>query len=595
MRKAGLNIMMTMKGDGKPVSFIEDCAVPLEHLAEYTDALTEVFAQARHARHVVRARVGRHAARAADPRHARATAPRRCARSPRRRARWCASTRARIAASTATACARRMDRVAVRAALDARVRARSRTLFDPNGLMNPGKIVGRRRWTTARCSASRRGYRTHRARRPALDWSAWNVQNDPVHRGDRRAPGTRRRPAGGFAKAVEMCNNNGHCRKFDAGTMCPSYRVTRDEQHLTRGRANTLRLALSGQLGADALTSRGGARGARPVRRLQGLQARMPDRRRHGEDEDRVPAPATRRVHGYTLKRPADRAPAALRAVAQPRRRGSLNLRDRVPGAGARSRERWLGFSARRRLPTLARATPSARRRADARPREPRRRAAPPRKTSCCSSTPSTTTSSPRTRAPRCACCRPPATACTRSREARRRPLCCGRTYLAAGLVDEAQAEGAARCSPRCCRTSSAASPIVGLEPSCLLTLRDEILALGLGDDGARRVAAHALLFEEFLAREARRRAASRSPLAAAAATRDAAARPLPPEGVRRGRAGRSTVLRLVPGADVDADRVDLLRHGRQLRLRGRALRRVDADGRAERCCPRCAQRAATR
>ena len=46
-----------------------------------------------------------------------------------------------------------------------------------------------------------------------------------------------------------MCNNNGHCRKFDAGTMCPSYRVTRDEQHLTRGRANTLRLALSGQLG----------------------------------------------------------------------------------------------------------------------------------------------------------------------------------------------------------------------------------------------------------------------------------------------------------------------------------------------------------
>ena len=52
-----------------------------------------------------------------------------------------------------------------------------------------------------------------------------------------------------------MCNNNGHCRKFDAGTMCPSFRVTRDEVHLTRGRANTLRLALSGQLGAEALTS----------------------------------------------------------------------------------------------------------------------------------------------------------------------------------------------------------------------------------------------------------------------------------------------------------------------------------------------------
>ena len=45
VRKAGLNIMMSLKGDGKPVSFIEDCAVPLEHLAEYTDALTETFAR----------------------------------------------------------------------------------------------------------------------------------------------------------------------------------------------------------------------------------------------------------------------------------------------------------------------------------------------------------------------------------------------------------------------------------------------------------------------------------------------------------------------------------------------------------------------
>ena len=45
MRKAGLNIMMSMKGDGKPVSFIEDCAVPLAHLAEYVDRLTQVFAK----------------------------------------------------------------------------------------------------------------------------------------------------------------------------------------------------------------------------------------------------------------------------------------------------------------------------------------------------------------------------------------------------------------------------------------------------------------------------------------------------------------------------------------------------------------------
>src|SRR6202167_1144001 len=55
--------------------------------------------------------------------------------------------------------------------------------------------------------------------------------------------------------AVEMCNNNGACPAIDAGGMGPSYRVTRDETHLTRGRANTLRLALTGQLGGDARAS----------------------------------------------------------------------------------------------------------------------------------------------------------------------------------------------------------------------------------------------------------------------------------------------------------------------------------------------------
>ena len=52
-----------------------------------------------------------------------------------------------------------------------------------------------------------------------------------------------------------MCNNNGACRKADGGVMCPSFRVTNDETHVTRGRANVLRLALSGQLGPDALAS----------------------------------------------------------------------------------------------------------------------------------------------------------------------------------------------------------------------------------------------------------------------------------------------------------------------------------------------------
>ena len=72
----------------------------------------------------------------------------------------------------------------------------------------------------------------------ALDWSAY--------------PGA----GGGFQGAVEMCNNNGECRKHAAGVMCPSFRVTGNERDVTRGRANSLRLAISGQLGPDALRLR---------------------------------------------------------------------------------------------------------------------------------------------------------------------------------------------------------------------------------------------------------------------------------------------------------------------------------------------------
>ena len=52
-----------------------------------------------------------------------------------------------------------------------------------------------------------------------------------------------------------MCNNNGECRKHVAGVMCPSFRVTGNERDVTRGRANSLRLAISGQLGPDAFAS----------------------------------------------------------------------------------------------------------------------------------------------------------------------------------------------------------------------------------------------------------------------------------------------------------------------------------------------------
>ena len=82
-----------------------------------------------------------------------------------------------------------------------------------------------------------------------------------------------------------------------------------------------------------------------------------------------------------------------------------------------------------------------------------------------------------------------------------RRPLCCGRTFLAVGLVEEARRE-AERSLAALAPLLARGIPVVGLEPSCVLGFRDEVPALVKGED-ARRLAENALLFEEFLAHEA--------------------------------------------------------------------------------------------
>ncbi len=103
--------------------------------------------------------------------------------------------------------------------------------FDPSGRLNPGKVVG-----SPDPGASLRIGPEYHAVGPAetaLDFGA----------------------QGGFARAAELCSGVGACRKVDTGTMCPSYMITRDEDHTTRGRANALRLAMSGALPADGLAS----------------------------------------------------------------------------------------------------------------------------------------------------------------------------------------------------------------------------------------------------------------------------------------------------------------------------------------------------
>ena len=145
-----------------------------------------------------------------------------------------------------------------------------------------------------------------------------------------------------------------------AGAMCPSYRATRDEQHVTRGRANSLRLAISGQLGPDAFTSP-------EMKETLDLCVSCKACRREcptGVDMARMKIEFLHHYHarhGLPLR---ERLIAHLPRYAPVAARLAplLNLRDRI-GPVARATERWLGLSARRTLPRWRRPwTPSGRR-----------------------------------------------------------------------------------------------------------------------------------------------------------------------------------------------------------------------------------------
>ncbi len=465
VRKAGLNIMMSMKGDGKPVSFIEDCAVALEDLADYTDRLTRVFEKhgttgtwyahasvgCLHVRPVLNLKLE------ADARKMRAIAEEAFAMVREYKGSHSGEHGDGLVRSEfhEAMFGRRMVE-AFESVKDS---------FDPEGLFNPGKIVRPSKMDDRALFRFKPGYRTE-APATAFDWSDW----------------------GGFARAVEMCNNNGACRKVDTAVMCPSYRVTRDEQHLTRGRANSLRLALSGQLGRDALTSEAMAETMKLCVGCKGCKRECPT----GVDMARMKTEVLYHYvkrHGLSAR---DRLVAYLPRYAPwaARLAPLLNLAGRLPGAAA-LRERALGLTANRRLPQWRRdvfAGPEA--------------AGPEggRAVVLLADTFSTYFEPEILRAAlavlvaggyRVQLPRPLDGG---------RPLCCGRTFLAAGLVDEARAE-ARRLLETLRPFVARGVPVVGLEPSCLLTLRDELAVLLPGAEAAA-LAERALLFEEFLAGE---------------------------------------------------------------------------------------------
>jgi FAD/FMN-containing dehydrogenase/Fe-S oxidoreductase len=342
--------------------------------------------------------------------------------------------------------------------------------FDPHGALNTGKIVDA----------------------PPMDTNLRYGANYRVELPLQTH--FRFRDSGGMAGAAELCNGNGLCRKTAGGTMCPSYMVTRDEQHSTRGRANALRMVLSGALAPSELAGERMHQVMDLCIECKGCTAECPSR----VNMTRLKAEWLSQYHAANGVPLRSRLFGHIRTINQigsalaPISNWALGLRL----AGLLS-ERLLGISRRRNLPRFApeRFDVWFRRRGmgDAGWRMERH---PPSPAIVLFPDTFTTYNDPAI-----------GRAAVRVLEAAgydvllpRRPICCGRPMISKGLLAEAKALAQQQLE-WLAPYAEAGLPIVGLEPSCILTFRDEYPDL-LDDSRAQALARQSFLIDEFLARK---------------------------------------------------------------------------------------------
>lgn len=231
LRRLGVGLQSNIGGRRKPLDFIDDACVPVEHLAEYVQRLIELCDS-----HEVRMPICCHASVGVlhpkpmldlhEP-------------SDRKTMRKIAEAAFEMVVGYGGSWSSEHGDGTVRGAFVKRFYGDTiyiafrdvKRLFDPANLMNPGKVID-----TA-------GMDEHlRHNTPDYDVRLAQVKSN-----------YRYEEHGGFGLSVEQCNGVGACRKVGKGTMCPSYMATRDEDASTRGRANVLRLAMTGQLGGEGL------------------------------------------------------------------------------------------------------------------------------------------------------------------------------------------------------------------------------------------------------------------------------------------------------------------------------------------------------
>jgi len=230
IRKAGLGLLMSERGDAKPIPFIEDAAVPVEHLAAYIEDVAQIV-------HDAGTTYAVYAHASAGCLHVRPLINLKTAQG-HEQYRRIGEAVADLVVKYGGAITGEHASGLARGALSERffgpaltgVFREIKQAFDPDNLMNPGKVVDVGPMDDPATLRYTPDYETIQIK-TRYDWSA----------------------DGGFSDAVEMCNGAGVCRNEGAGTMCPTYRATLDESNSTRGRANALRLAMSGHLGDGGL------------------------------------------------------------------------------------------------------------------------------------------------------------------------------------------------------------------------------------------------------------------------------------------------------------------------------------------------------
>jgi Fe-S oxidoreductase len=473
LRAGGLNIMMSMKDQGKPVSFVEDCAVPLEHLADYTDRLTAIFEK-----HGTRGTWYAHAS--VGCLHVRPVLNMKLEKDAATMRAIAEEAFAMVREYKGSHSGEHGDGIvrsefheAMFGSRIARAFEAVKGRFDAAGVLNPGKIVRAPKMDDRTLFRYPPGYRAADFA-TGFDWSAW--------------PGA----SGGLQGAIEMCNNNGACRKQVGGVMCPSYRVTRNERDVTRGRANTLRLALSGQLGPDAFTSDEMLETLKLCVSCKACRRECPT----GVDMAKL---KTEVLYQRAKQRGVSRQQRLIAELPRyapyaSRVGGLLALRDRIPGLAGLS-EKLFGLSRKRSLPRFSKEP--------FRDEEAFAKGGSDSRIVLFADTfgrwfePSTLRASVKVFK-----AAGYATETAQPADADKRPLCCGRTYLAAGMIEEARAEARRTLAALLPRIDAGAT-VVGLEPSCILTLRDEFLTLLPGPD-SKRLSEHTMLAEEFLGAEAK-------------------------------------------------------------------------------------------